>query len=586
MDATVAFSPRGESLSLILRELKTARKNVDVAMFYLSHQELTDALCFMAQNRKVAVRVLTGAWMDKPAHRPILDRLAQNGVSVFVLPMPGEARMHLKCAIVDGDTVIAGTANWSPTAFEQNFEDTLVIRSPALGQRYLTHLNSLFAKSAPLDAPTAAKSSERISFPEINRYETAKRGASFQAPRARRVVGIERTEVYFSPGRDGLRELLTQVQAATQRIDIGMYLLNDPEIVQALVAKIGKGDIKIRVLLDSGMLSGKLLTQAQALWDAGADIHYFQKDRDALHLKTAILDGRYLWTGTANWTTGAMDLNVEDMLFFDSPELARIYTSFLDDIQKECKSFALVARARESTEAPARVRAKTTDYQRGLPVTGPRTNFNNLVSDPIFPSFPAKAAVSYLSDEEYLPVLLGLIRGAHQSILISMFVMSETKTRAEGQEQVHRALEQAAARGVYVYVLLHTPPSVQDRLHQHHSNWAEKLRAKGIDVRLNLPNIHLHTKMVVVDLAKILIGSHNWSEGALTGKGVYESSALLVLPEQDIRFADYILSRQTISDMRNKDAWEQEIALLRHVAAMGSGERAAFIREREAQAVP
>ena len=581
-DATVAFSPRGEALSLILSELRSARTSVDVAMFYLSHQELADALCSLAQKKGVKVSFLTGSWMDKPAHRPILERLVQHGVSVRILPLPGDARMHLKCAVIDGETVIAGTANWSPTAFDQNFEDTLIIHSPTLGQRYLNHLNSLQAKAEPFGAATASQPPDRISFPEIERYEPSKRTTRFQAPPGRRVSELKHTAVYFTPSREGIRQLLTHAQAATQRIDIGMYLLNDPEIVQGLVALARKGKVKIRALLDAGMMAGKLLSQAQALWEAGVEIHYFQQDRDALHLKTAVIDGRYVWTGTANWTTGAMDLNVEDLLFFDSPDLARLYSSFLDEIQKVCKSFEPLARQATTAAAPQPQPTRPTGFPRGLPATGPRTNFNNLVSDPRFPSFDAKASVAYLSDEEYLPVLLNLIQNAHQSVLISMFVMSETKTRAEAQEQVLRALELAAARGVYVYLLLHTPPSVQDRLAQHHSNWAEKLRAKGIDVRLNLPNIHLHTKMVVVDLAKILIGSHNWSEGALSGKEVSESSALLVLPAQDVRFADYILSRQTISDMRDRTLWEQEAALLRHVAVMSSSERAAFLSQREA----
>ncbi len=586
-EATIAFSPRGEALSLILSELRSAHASVDVAMFYLSHKELADTLCALAQKKGIKVNFLTGSWMDTPAHHPILERLVQSGVTVRILPLPGDARMHLKCAVIDGETVIAGTANWSPTAFDQNFEDTLIIHSPTLSQQYLNHLKSLQAEADLFRGATASQPPDRLSFPEVERYDPSKPTIQFRAPPGRRVNGFQQSAVYFTPGREGIRHLLAQARSATQQIDIGMYLLNDPEIIQYLVSIAREGKVKIRVLLDAGMLAGKLLTQAQALWDAGVEIHYFQQDRAALHLKTAVIDGRYVWTGTANWTTGAMDLNVEDLLFFDSPDLARLYTSFLDEVQKVCKSFEPLARNATAASAPTKSQPRQPNgFLRGLPATGPRTKFNNLVSDPPFPSFDTKASVAYLADDEYLPVLLNLIQNAHQSVLISMFVMSETKTRAEAQERVLKALEMAAARGVYVYLLLHMPPSVQDRLDQQHSNWAEKLRAKGIDVRLNLPNIHLHTKMVVVDLAKILIGSHNWTEGALSGKEVYESSALLVLPEQDVRFAEYILSRQTISDMRSKELWRQEIALLRHVAVMNSEERAAFLSQRETNTEP
>jgi len=586
-EARVAFSPSGEALPRILRELRQARQSVDVAMFYLSHKDMVEALCFLAQQRGVTVRVLTDTEMDKPAHRPLLDRLSQHGVSVHVLPLPGKGLMHLKCAVIDGKTVIAGTANWTPTAFEQNFENTLIIQSKTLSRLYLDQMESLMAKAELLHSKSSDENPPgRIHFPEIERYKVSKRKDHMQAPRVRVISDIRHAEVYFNPGREGIRRLLSQAKAATQQIDIGMYLLKDPEVLQALVAIAQKGKVKIRLLVDSGMLAGSLLPCVQELWDAGIDIRYYQKDREALHLKTAIIDGRYVWTGSANWTTGALELNIEDMLFFDSPDMAQLYTKFLDGIREFSQSFTPLALGHQVTEAEVKSEYSPTGFLVGLPTTGPRTNYTHLLRDPVFPSFETTATVSYLADEEYLPVLLNLIRNAHQSILIAMFVMSETKTEAEAQEAVLRELERAAARGVYVYMLLHTPTSVKDRLHKSHSNWAEKLRAKGIDVRLNLPHIHLHTKMVVVDLAKVLIGSHNWSEGALSGERVYESSVLLTLPEQDIRFADYILGRQTISDMRSRNLWGQEISLLRQLVMMSGSERRAFLRDRKAPALP
>lgn len=584
-EVQIAFSPRGEALSQILHELRGAKQRVDVAMFYLSEKDLVDALCFLAQRRGVAVRVLTDGWMATAAHAPVLKKLSQYGVSVFVLRLPGSARMHLKCAVIDGETIIAGAANWTSTAFDQNFEDTLIINSKELGKRYTDHLDEVMAKAEPFQETVSAKP-PRASFPEIEQYEPFRKTDRFQAPRSKIARDVRQMEVYFTPGRNGIQRLLSQIRDARQRVDIGIYLLTDPEIIRTLAEVANRGAVKIRMLIDSGMLSGTLLASVQTLWDAGVDIHYYQKDRESLHLKTAVIDGRYVWTGTANWTAGAMSVNVEDMLLFESSEMARYYTQFLDGIKEVSQPFERIALNQEVAEVEVSGAYDRSGLLVGLPLTGPRTEFTRIDSDPPFPAFDVEAVVSYLPDEEYFPVLMDLFRNAHQSIIIAMYVMSETTTEAKHQAEVIRELEQAAARGVYVYLLLQMPPSVNDRLSQSHSNWAEMLRAKGIDVRLSLPNIALHDKMVIVDLAKVLIGSHNWSDGALSGTRVYESSALLVLPKQDLRLANYVLSRQVISDMRSRELWEQEIGLFRHIRSLFGQDRIEFIREMEAKARP
>jgi phosphatidylserine/phosphatidylglycerophosphate/cardiolipin synthase-like enzyme len=213
-----------------------------------------------------------------------------------------------------------------------------------------------------------------------------------------------------------------------------------------------------------------------------------------MHMKIAVIDGQTLIAGTANWTTAAMDFNIEDMLCFDSPELARLYTDYLEAIRQVSHSFAPLARNHRVTPVAVQPTTGPTGFLTGLPPTGPRTNFNNILSDPIFPAFDTRAAVAYLADDEYLPVLLDLIQNAHQSILISMFVMPQTKTDAAAQEQVIRALERAVARGVYVYLLLHTPTSVQDRLHEARiggwrigvEDWGHVSRGGGLGSRLQI----------------------------------------------------------------------------------------------------
>ena len=184
--------------------------------------------------------------------------------------------------------------------------------------------------------------------------------------------------------------------------------------------------------------------------------------------------------------------------------------------------------------------------------------------------------MEYLDDGEYLQVLLDLIQHANQSIIVSMYHVARHE-QSEIVNVVLNELGKAAQRGLYVYIVLDIPESQSDTHHKDHSAIAEMLRIRGVDVRLSIPTVTLHEKMVVVDLCKILIGSHNWSEGALTGKGVFESSAFILLPQQDVRFAQHILKHNIVSDMRSKTLWEKEISLLRHIASLKGEERKAFV---------
>ena len=129
-----------------------------------------------------------------------------------------------------------------------------------------------------------------------------------------------------------------------------------------------------------------------------------------------------------------------------------------------------------------------------------------------------------------------------------------------------------------MYVVLHTPLSKEDRLGDDHSWWVQTMRSKGIDARLAEPRTRLHDKMVVLDLDKVIIGSHNWTEGALSGKRVMESSVLLKLDKPDKRLADYVFSRPVIEDTSSPEAWEREINILRQLISVPRTEKALMLK--------
>ena len=558
------FSPGGGCIPLILAELEQATARVDVAMFYFSSDALVNALCKLSAERGLAVRVLSSDDMDKAATRPVLEKLRDHGVAVWVVTPPGSGKLHHKCAVVDGKVVLTGAANWSEAAEQSNHEDVLALYSPDLATRYLARFDELQSGGVAMTGSPPSKIARRLD----RRLPPPRRNLPGDDAVATRV------RAYFSPARaEILADLLPQLKRA-KTVDVGMYLLTDAEL-RATLAEIAS-NAKVRVVVDAGALAGKGIGNLQVLWDAGVQIASFHGDRASMHLKSVVIDGRHVWTGSANWTETALGGNYEDMLCLDTPALAQLYSQNLRNIFMASQSFE-----REALDlAKPAAMDLLSENEAGLPATGPRTNYTDFVRVP-FPGFEATGKVRYVPDEECQPLLRKLVRGARQSIFIGMYVFSEQKSAAPYTEELIDDLKAAAQRGVYVYLLLYTAPSTVDRLAEQHSNRAEELRKAGIDVRLALPNTPLHMKAVVVDLAKVMIGSHNWSEGSLSGKRVYESSALIVLDAQEPKLADYLLSRNIISDMRSRAHWEQEITTLRHLNQASGKAREDLLAELE-----
>jgi len=562
--------------------LKRARSQVDVAMFYLRDDAIIDALCFLSSRKGVNVRILAATGMASSAQKPLLEKLAAYGVNVFVND-PANGKMHMKMAVIDEDIVITGCANWTSEAFERNIEDTLIIQSPQLARLYRTHIDALIEKTKEnIEDPNYGdgETIQRVNFPEEREVKKQKRNSDKLMGLSSRRFSNVAVESFLLPDPDMLVILQQRLVNAKKSIEIGMYLLSNEDIITTLCSMAEKKQCRIRIWVNQGMLQARLMQNLQQLWDSGIDIQFYQEQRSILHLKIAVIDDRYVITGSANWTQHGLTRNIEDLLIFDAPNMAKYYQKYLDELIDHCHSFETRALNNGAIEIEKQdVKKSSGGYLIGLPSTGPRTDYQDIFKASPADAFSVNAHAKYLSDEEYLPVLLKLINTAHQSILIAMYVFPEQKRYAESQEAIISALERAVKRGVYVMLLLELPHSDNDRLSQHHPNRAERLREKGIDVRLDLPKVPLHTKMAVIDLSKVIIGSHNWSEGALTGSKVSESSALLILDKQEPRLMEYICSRKTISDMRSRAVWEQEISRLRALAGTSRSERSELIEQ-------
>lgn len=124
----------GDAEGVIVREIGSARKTLDLAVYSFTDQRIAQAV-LAAKRRGVQVRLITDATEAKNKYQAqVLQELRQGGVPIEEDTHSG--LMHLKVAVVDGRDVITGSYNWTLSAADENDENLLVIHDPKAAASY------------------------------------------------------------------------------------------------------------------------------------------------------------------------------------------------------------------------------------------------------------------------------------------------------------------------------------------------------------------------------------------------------------------------------------------------------------------
>jgi phosphatidylserine/phosphatidylglycerophosphate/cardiolipin synthase-like enzyme len=118
--------PSQKSLKELLQDLARAKKSIHIAMFTLTHPEITDALN-AAKQRGVDVKVAIDYYTARGASKKAIEALHKAGVKIYL--SQGQELLHHKWAIVDEELLIMGSANWTRAAFTKN-QDFILFLSP------------------------------------------------------------------------------------------------------------------------------------------------------------------------------------------------------------------------------------------------------------------------------------------------------------------------------------------------------------------------------------------------------------------------------------------------------------------------
>lgn len=126
--AEAYFSPGDECPRAIEGLLRRSKRSADVCVFTITDDRLAEAL-IDARRRGVAMRVITDDSKAGDLGSDV-DRLERAGIPLRVDRSP--FHMHHKFLVVDGQTLLTGSYNWTRGAARDNEENLIVTDDPRL----------------------------------------------------------------------------------------------------------------------------------------------------------------------------------------------------------------------------------------------------------------------------------------------------------------------------------------------------------------------------------------------------------------------------------------------------------------------
>ena len=181
----IHFGPEDDPRKRLLELIEGADESLRIAMNILTDDPLADAIR-QAQERGVTVDALWDFQSWDMCQFSEAEEFVGDGLGTWDA-LPG--LLHDKFAVIDGETVVTGSANWSASGMERNDETILIIHSDRVAAQYATEFEELRDDAQSYSANATAP-------PRVERrhFQSVRDGALIQW-RPRPMDVVERYEV-------------------------------------------------------------------------------------------------------------------------------------------------------------------------------------------------------------------------------------------------------------------------------------------------------------------------------------------------------------------------------------------------------
>jgi phosphatidylserine/phosphatidylglycerophosphate/cardiolipin synthase-like enzyme len=134
------FSPDTDTISPLLKEIQSAEKSIHFMAFSFTHDRLGKAM----RDRFAAGVDVRGVFEGRQANNRYAEYKSMKDAGLSVILDENRGAMHHKVIVIDGETVITGSYNFSKNAETRNNENFLIIKgNQEIGEEYLAEFQRI-----------------------------------------------------------------------------------------------------------------------------------------------------------------------------------------------------------------------------------------------------------------------------------------------------------------------------------------------------------------------------------------------------------------------------------------------------------
>lgn len=146
-EVSLIFGSEADEVSALKQEIAGAERSIHIMTFVFSLEELAEAILLQAARADLVVRGIfekrnsTASWSQLPALHCAGAEMRQDG---------NRYALHHKVIIIDENTVITGSFNYSNSAAKRNDENIVIIRNAQIANLYLDEWRRLWDSASEL----------------------------------------------------------------------------------------------------------------------------------------------------------------------------------------------------------------------------------------------------------------------------------------------------------------------------------------------------------------------------------------------------------------------------------------------------